>query len=153
MNIDDRPEVNKYFYFPRFGYSDRLTELEAALGLGELDGWQSMIEQRQQNAAYLMSGIGEYAFYPVEDITRHSFMFFPMLVGRRDELMLYLEQKGIQTRTMMPLTTQPVIKPYVKKKYPGADFINDHGILVGCHQYLTNKDLDEIINAVKGFYA
>lgn len=161
LNIDDKPkELYKRFWFPRFGYSDRMTELEAALGLGELDNWQKMIKQRQKNARYLyekLSGImaihgaGE-VWGPVTDINKHSFMFFPLLVKRRDELMLYLEERGIQTRTMMPLTTQPLVKPYLKKEYPGADFINKHGLLLGCHQYMKKRDLNHIIKSIRRFY-
>lgn len=154
LNIDDKPkDISKRFWFPRFGYSDRMTELEAALGLGEIDDWDWMIDQRQANAEYLMERLPLEVNYPVEFVDRHAFMFFPMLVDKRDELMLYLEKKGIQTRTMMPLTTQPVTKPYLKGKYPNADYINKHGLLIGCHQYLTTTDLDYIIESVRSFYA
>lgn len=155
LNIDDKPpEISKRFWFPRFGYSDRMTELEAALGLGELDGWGDMIDRRQDNANYLMDSLkGLPIEFPISHVFSHAFMFFPMLVERRDELMLYLEDHGIQTRTMMPLTTQPLVKPYLKRKYPVADYVNQHGILIGCHQYLKKKDLDYIINTIRSFYA
>lgn len=152
LNIDDKPaDISKRFYFPRFGYSDRMTELEASLGLGEIDNWQSMIKQRQSNAIYLMSQLPDF-FFPITDPTKHSFMFFPMIVNDRDELMLHLEKCGIQTRTMMPLTTQPLVKPYLKKKYLNADYINQHGLLIGCHQYLTKKELDYIVDSIRSFY-
>lgn len=155
LNIDDNPDdISKRFYFPRFGYSDRMTELEAALGLGDLDNWQGMIKARQDNAQYL---IDRWPFspsrIPVTNVKNHAFMFFPMLVPRRNKLMVHLEKKGIQTRTMMPLTTQPLVKPYLKGKYPGADRINEMGILIGCHQYLTKKQLDYILDSIKEFYA
>lgn len=154
LNIDDKPDdISKRFYFPRFGYSDRMTEMEAALGLGELDDWQDMIEDRQYNAAYLMNTlVVPDVSFPVNLLHKHSFMFFPIYVEDRDELMLYLEKRGIQTRLMMPLTTQPLVKPYLKKKYPNADYINKHGLLLPCHQYLTRKDLEYIINSIKEFY-
>ncbi len=155
LNIDDKPkDISKRFWFPRFGYSDRMTELEAALGLGELDEWEDMIQQRQKNAGYLIKGLidRKEIDFPVWSIFKHSFMFFPMLVEQRDKLMVHLEKHGIQTRTMMPLTTQPVVKPYLKKKYPNADYINEHGLLIGCHQYLTKKDLDYIVERIKEFY-
>lgn len=153
LNIDDKPsDISKRFWFPRFGYSDRMTELEAALGLGELDNWEEMLEQRQYNAKYLMLNLPSDVTVPVIDHSRHAFMFFPMLVEKRDELMLYLEKRGIQTRTMMPLTTQPLVKPYLKKKYPVAQYINEHGLLLGCHQYLDERDLDYIISVVRKFY-
>lgn len=165
LNIDDKPtDISKRFWFPRFGYSDRMTELEAALGLGELDSWQEMIKQRQDNAKYIAvhcNGVIEELGYPyikevsfpVTNFNEHAFMFFPMLVENRDSLMRHLEFNGIQTRTMMPLTNQPLAKPYLKKKYPSADYINKHGILIGCHQYLKKKDLKYIVNCIQEFYA
>lgn len=159
LNIDDRPkEIWKRFYFPRMGYSDRMTELEAAIGLGELDGWEEMVLKRQENADYLrvrLKTIGtthQLVTFPWEYLANHSFMFFPCYVQRRDELMVYLEKNGIQTRTMMPLISQPIAKPYLKKKYPVAQYIEEKGLLLPCHQYLKRKDLDHIINTVKAFY-
>lgn len=166
LNIDDNNKtgaeweemIKKRFYFPRTGYSDRATELEAALGLGDLLGgnWRQMIEKRQNNARYLMRKLwintGEMVSFPIMSTNDHAFMFFPMLVANRDQLIWHLENKGIRTRTMMPLTTQPVTKPYLKGKYPNAEYINDHGILIGCHQYLKQKDLDYIVDAITEFY-
>ncbi len=159
LNIDDRPaDISKRFWFPRFGYSDRMTELEAALGLAELDDWESMIAVRQENANYLiwkLEGSTPVQF-PITNIPHHALMFFPMIVKDRDALMLHLEGRGIQTRTMMPLTTQPIVKKHIKgnlaKKYPIATHINKHGLLMGCHQYLTRKDLDHIVTSIKEFY-
>lgn len=152
LNIDDKPQdISKRFYFPRFGYSDRMTELEAALGLADLDDWKGMIRQRQHNATYLMRHLPSGMFSPVTDIKKHAFMFFPLFVDRRDELMLHLEKRGIQTRTMMPLTTQPVVKPYLKRKYPAASYVNRHGLLIGCHQYLTHEQLEHVIKSLEEF--
>jgi dTDP-4-amino-4,6-dideoxygalactose transaminase len=53
---------------------------------------------------------------------------------------------------MMPLTTQPVVKPYLKQKYHAADYINKHGLLIGCHQFLDESDLDYIVESIKEFY-
>src|SRR4051812_36743918 len=77
LNIDDTPtDISKRFYFPRFGYSDRMTELEAALGLGELDDWEKMITIRQTNAEYLSNWLDGYKdiSIPVTDYGNHAFM-------------------------------------------------------------------------------
>lgn len=154
LNMDDKPtDISKRFWFPRFGYSDRMTEMEAALGLGELDDWKNMIEKRQSNAMYLIRELEHLPVtFPITYVSHHAFMFFPMLVERRDELMLHLEKYGIQTRTMMPLTIQPVVKSYLKKVYPVADYVNEHGLLIGCHQYLTLNDLDYVVEKIRSFY-
>lgn len=154
LNIDDKPaDIAKRFWFPRFGYSDRMTELEAALGLGELDDWEDMLETRQEYARWLIWELEDLPVkFPVTNVEDHAFMFFPMLVEDRDNLMIHLEKDGIQTRTMMPLTIQPLVKPYLKKKYPVADFVNKHGLLIGCHQDLKYKDLYRIVDSMRRFY-
>lgn len=152
LNIDDKPkDIWKRFHFPRRGYSDRMTELEAAIGLGELDNWQDMIDKRQKNAWYLLMNLP--LSFPISSQFPHSYMFFPAYAERRDELMVYLEKHGIQTRTMMPLIAQPITRPYLKRKYPNAEYIDKHGILLPCHQYLKQADLDWIIKKVEEFYA
>lgn len=167
LSIDDKPkDIWKRFYFPRHGYSDRMTELEAAIGLGELDGWEEMVRKRQENAGYLYENLRlapsgpdiEFPFqviqrFPFKRIFKHSFMFFPVYANRRDELMVHLEKNGIQTRTMMPLISQPITKPYLKKKYPVAQYIEERGLLLPVHQYLKKKDLDKMINLIRQFYA
>ncbi len=155
LNIDDKPnDISKRFYFPRFGYSDRMTELEAALGLGEIEGWKRMIGARQYNADFIMNSLSNVpeVVFPVRDIEEHAFMFLPILVKDRDQLALHLESKDIQTRLMMPLTTQPVVQPYITQKYPIADMVNETGILIGCHQYLEQKDLEQIVKSIREFY-
>lgn len=162
LSIDDNHKtgkalkkvVERRFLFTRHGYSDRATEMEAALGLGDLANHKKMLEKRMSNGSILELGLRHLPqiscpIYKYE----HAFMFFPLYVEQRDELMLYLEKKGIQTRTMMPLTNQPIVKPFLKKKYPVAEWINEHGLLLGCHPYLTKKDLDFVIKSVKEFYA
>jgi perosamine synthetase len=150
LNIDDKSDLHKKFYFARFGYSDRMTELEAALGLGDLDTWKKMIKKRQNNARYLDKKLNSVP--TVKDFATHAFMFFPLVVHDRDALAEYLEKWGVDVRLMMPLTTQPVVKPYLKKPYPGADFLNKNGLLIPCHQYLTKRDLDKMIYLIRSYY-
>lgn len=166
LNIDDNKKsgkawaqmVQNRFLFPRFGYSDRATELEAALGLGDLKNWNQMIEQRQDNARYLLDGLSGLPIdFPIQNTDEHAFMFFPALTKRRDDLMWYLEERDIHTRTMMPLTTQPIVQKYIrgnlKKQFKVATKINEQGILLPCHQYLRRRDLDRIVRTVREFYA
>ena len=160
LTIDDKPkDIWRRFHFPRHGYSDRMTELEAALGLGDLGNWQDMIKKRQNNASYLVWRLGSkygiefpFSWTVNSGYSNHAFMFFPAYVERRDELMVYLEKQGIQSRTMMPLISQPITKPYLKRKYPVAQYIGEHGILLPCHQYLKKQDLDYMLDTIKNFY-
>jgi dTDP-4-amino-4,6-dideoxygalactose transaminase len=94
--------------------------------------------------------------FPVEDVSEHAFMFFPIFTPDRDDLMRHLEEHGIETRTMMPLTTQPVVREYfgdIDGMLPATEQINRFGLLIGCHQYLSKDDLDYIVNTFRGFFA
>jgi dTDP-4-amino-4,6-dideoxygalactose transaminase len=105
-----------------------------------------MVEKRRDNAYDLMTRLWSTLSFPIPNtLANHSYMFFPAYATRRDELMVYLEKNGIQTRTMMPLISQPITKPYLKGKYPVAKYIEEHGILLPVHQYLKQKDLDYMV--------
>ena len=151
LSMDDKTTHKLHYWFPRFGYSDRLTELEGALGLGELRDWQKMILKRQKNAKYLMDNLN-FASIPVQDVNNHAFMFFPLFVNDRDRLAEYLDENGVQVRFMFPLTTQLTVKKYLKNEYPVAQWVNQNGLLLPCHQYLRKQDLDKIISVIRSFY-
>lgn len=166
LNIDDNNKtgearsemIKKRFYFNRQGYSDRCTELEAALGLGDLRDWQKMIQKRQENAEYLAYRLHDLPVdFPINNFSDHAFMFFPMyILKKRDELIEFLESNDIHTRTMMPLINQPITRRMLKHKvsqYPVAQKIDKEGLLLGCHQYLKVKDLNYIVSKMEEFYA
>lgn len=165
LSIDDNKNAKLWeimkarFRFNRVGYSYRLTELEAALGLAELKTWRENIRQRQQNAKYLTQKLQKYDHLfqlpYAEKAAQHCWMFYPIVVQwpiYRDIFAQYLEKKGIQTRWIMPLTNQPVYENWMNNfAYPNADYINDHGILLGCHQFLTKEHLDYIVSTIEEY--
>jgi dTDP-4-amino-4,6-dideoxygalactose transaminase len=105
-----------------------------------------MMRKRKANAEYLAEHLGD------EYNDNHAYMMYPYYSLYRDELMLYMEKKGITTRTVMPLISQPYIKKTLGEiKYPFAELIGKKGLLFGCHQDLTNKDLDYIVKTIKEF--
>ena len=68
----------------------------------------------------------------------------------RQKLQIYLEKKGIQTRTIFTgnILRQPIMKQRKYKKVKNAEInsnnVMKNGILIGCHHGLRNKDLDYI---------
>jgi dTDP-4-amino-4,6-dideoxygalactose transaminase len=165
LNIDDNKKDKKTllhtrFKFNRSGHSSRLTELEAALGLDEVRRSDQIIKKRQENAAYLTAKLEKLNLNITLPFIRKgaesAWMFYPIKVepDLRDDLALYLEERGIQTRWIMPLTNQPVYKGWLKEKdYPNAQYINQSGILLGIHHFLTKKELDYLVKTIKEYYA
>lgn len=148
------------FTFSRVGHSFRLTELEAALGLAQIDDLKDIIDRRRKNAARLT-----VALKPFEDRlqlpairpnTEHSFMMFPIVCkqeGVRDALCKHLEQAGIGTRLMLPLVSQPCYKGlWNPADYPVAQWIDRNGFYAGIHQGLTFSDLEYMAETIGGYF-
>ena len=170
LNIDDddrkSPEelrriVSRRFSFVSLGYSFRLTEMEAALGLAQLEVGTELIAVRRKNAAYLTRKLsGHEASLQLPRIRtgcEHSFMMYPIVLRERekDALVNFLEQNRVETREMLPLTNQPLYRRLLdigETDYPVAGWINRSGFYVGCHQDLTLADLDRIVELFDRFF-
>ena len=75
----------------------------------------------------------------------------------RQKLQIFLERKGIQTRTIFTgnILRQPIMKKKFYKKVKEAELnsnkIMKNGILIGCHHGLKNIDVNFIIKNLKEF--
>jgi perosamine synthetase len=153
-------KTRRDFVFDRVGHSFRITEMEAALGLAQLQDWREMIKRRQENAAYLTERLTPFEdrlqLPVIRPHTDHSFMMYAIVCkqsGIRDDLTRFLETRGIETRRMLPLIQQPVYKGlWDPKDYPVALNIDKNGFYTGIHQGLTFSDLDYVVEAIGDFF-
>lgn len=156
----DATWFNRKFSFNKIGHSFRVTELEAALGLAQLDDLPEIIKARQKNATYLTKGLkhleDRLQLPAIRPNTGHSWMMYCLVCrqeGIRDKLMKHLNDCGIGTRLALPLTRQPAYKGlWDPDDYPVADWMNQNAFYIGCHQGLTQADLDYIIERIEAFY-
>lgn len=154
---DDVFEIaNRRFSFVRLGHSFRATEMEAALGIAELERHEESVGRRQYLARRLSEGLADLehvlqlpAIRPDSD---HTFMFYPLVVkeqgGGRDDLIRYLEERRIETRYLLPLINQPVYRDLfgdLDREYPVAAWLNERAFYIGCHPAITEDDIDYVI--------
>lgn len=148
--------IKKRFHFVDTGYSYRATELEAALGLGQLSRFKKMIEKRKRNAAYLTSALSPLSSFlqlpKIRKEAEHVFMVYPILIKEKkvktEELTFYLEKQGIETRFLLPTLSQPIYRKLfgnIEDNYPVAQIVSQRGFYIGCHQELTKRQLDYIV--------
>ncbi len=157
-----RQVVARRFSFIHVGYSYRATEMEAALGLGELVRHEEIIQRRQDNAAYLSHRLAELEHYLQlprrREDAEHAFMMYPIVVKEgvdRDDLLLHLEQAGIETRHLMPLINQPIYRQLfgdLEPLYPVAARLNRNGFFIGCHQGLGEPELDYVVETFQSYF-
>ncbi|MDP3900371.1 MAG: DegT/DnrJ/EryC1/StrS family aminotransferase [bacterium] len=156
--------VARRFKFIQLGHSFRLTEMEAALGVAQLERKDEILEKRRENAQYLIEGLGplqaELQLPSWPAYCEHAFMMFPLVIKKestvqKKDLVMHLEKHNIETREMLPLTNQPFYeKMYgdLESRYPVARWINNNGFYIGCHQKLFRGDLDYIIKCFHNFF-
>ncbi|MFA5147251.1 MAG: DegT/DnrJ/EryC1/StrS family aminotransferase [Candidatus Omnitrophota bacterium] len=152
------------FIFERIGYSSKMNELEAAVGLGQIRNYRAIIKKRRSNLLYLMKAFGQFEPYLAtlheerhEKIGPHAFAVIIREGSgiRRDEMVCYLEEKGIDTRSLF--SSMPTQCPgfrflgYRTGDFPNAEYIGNNGFHIGVHQGLDKRHLDHFIGCVKDF--
>lgn len=160
--LGNKETIDARFNFERVGYSSRATEMEAAIGCAELDDWESNVARRRANASALTLGLGRLPLHLpcVRKGGESSWMMYPIRATNREErdaLVLHLESNGIETRSLMPITNQPVYKQIwgsdLESRYPVARLVNETGFYVGCHPYITDEEIDYMISVFRSFFA
>ncbi len=151
--------LKERFTFSEWGYSLKFCDLNAAFGYAQHTQRDGILYDRLVNATCLKNGLADIEELQFASAVNHTFMMFPIIVqgDERDALEKALNDEEIETRRMMPLTTQPIIREYFgayncDTNYPGAKFINEHGFYIGCHQGLGETDLDFMIQTIRNFY-
>ena len=153
--------VAKRFQFVSVGHSYRATELEAALGLAQLEEKDGIVAARTGLAARLSAGLKEFEDRlqlpycpPGRD---HTFMLYGLVLKNEDKapLVNFLEDRGVETRDMLPLLNQPVYKKLfgdLESKFPVAKSLNRSAFYIGCHQYMTENDADYVIERFREYF-
>lgn len=152
--------VGRRFRFERVGHSFRCTEMEAAIGVGQIARADEIVRRRQEIAGRLTEGLAsvqdriQLPGCP-EDRT-HSYMLYGLALRDepKAELVNYLEERNVETRDLLPLINQPAYRSLfgdLEPQYPVARWVNRSAFYVGCHSYMDDAEVDFIIETVLRF--
>jgi len=155
--------VHKFVY-QRVGFSAKMNEIEAAVGLGNVRIFQKILDKRRRNMLYLIKHFRQFDDYfftikeePYEKIGPHA---FPITLKEGVKFSLsqfvkYIENAGIDSRNLFySIPTQcPGYKflGYKLGQFPEAEYCGTHGLHIGVHQDLEIENLDYVIETVKKF--
>ncbi len=166
-NFSPRPATGRSFRFTHAGHSFRITELEAALGLAQLEDVHGILAGRRRNALHIGAKLrmlnehknAQLRLPEVAPGNEHAWMMYPIVMEKqtdainKQKLTYWLNEHGIETRDMMPITNQPIFSEYLDpQKFPEANHINKSGFYVGCHQGLEPEDIEYMTTVFHRFY-
>lgn len=139
-----------YFDHDEVGYNYRMTNLQAALGLAQLEQLENFIEIKKRNfERYIQNGINLLSFK--KDI-RSNLWFYSYTTSRRDELICFLNENEIQTRPIWKLIH--TLKPYEQDEtfqISNALKFYEKIVNIPCSTNLEEKNVDYISNLIKKF--
>ncbi len=136
----------RYFH-TELGFNYRMTDLQAALGFGQLSHLTEMLTKRTQICdRYSQRVLGRS--WPAG----HAPWLFTFLLPEgcpRDVFMARLDEQGIETRpAFVPLHRMPMFRTGSDRDFPGATFFGDQGVSLPTYPELSLNDVDIICNEV-----
>lgn len=156
-DIKDRKLPGKY-NVKLLGFNYRMTELNAAMGLLQLEKYNKFLLKRKLIAKrYInnLSNINQIDFCKFSD--NSSYFIFPILTKFRDALLKHLIKKkiGVSIHYATPL---PFMTYYKKKynlnklKYKNSALYADRNISLPVYPKLSLTDVDKICLEIKKFF-
>lgn len=155
--------VNK-FDFKRIGFSAKMNEIEAAVGIGNIAIFQNILDQRRKNLYRLIEKFKKFEEYFVfikedshEKIGPHAFSIIVKegLGFTKDEFVAFIEEAGVDSRNLFySMPTQCPSYSFLGHKigdFPEAEFCSNHGTHIGVHQDLTEGNMDFVAEVVEKF--
>lgn len=152
------------FEFRRIGFSAKMNELEAAVGLGNIKIFSQILDKRRRNLLYLIDKFKRFEKHfitiheePHEKIGPHAFS----IVVRenepftKDEFVAYLDRSGVDSRNLFySIPTQCPSYAFLGKKpgdFPEAEYCSSNGTHIGIHQGLDLTQLDHVVDVTETF--
>jgi dTDP-4-amino-4,6-dideoxygalactose transaminase len=149
----------KTYYHEEVGYNSRLDALQAAILSAKLPMLSAWSAARRKNAAYYDAAFAdvEGVRTPTIDPANESiYNQYTLRVARREDLQSHLKEKGIGSAVYYPLSLhlQPCFEylGYKRGAFPESERATKEVISLPVYPELQQSQLDEVIEAVRGFY-
>lgn len=143
---------DRRFLHTDIGFNYRMTNIQAAIGLAQLEKVDEYVTRRRANALLynkLLEGI-EGIRLPIEkEWAKNVYWMYAIQVeGNRDEFMKKLGEKGIDTRTFfVPMHQQPMYED--DESFPVAEEISKKGLYLPSGTGLSAEQIEYICSCVK----
>jgi perosamine synthetase len=153
---DHAMSPEKRYWHPEIGYNYRMTNLQAALGVAQLELIEEFIARKRRIArtySQLLEDVSGLVLPPEETWATSVYWMYSVLVTEafplsRDELIPRLRSQGIDSRPFFhPIHTMP---PYYQEEtYPVAERLSQQGLNLPSGVRLTDADLERVALAIR----
>ena len=145
---------SRKYVFDYQGRNSRLDELQAAVLNVKLRYLDADNARRQEIAAYYINKV-ENPLITLPTPSESVCHIFPILTPRRDALQHYLAENGVQTVIHYPIPPhkQRCYAEWNSLSLPITERIHREELSLPCHQAMTEKEADQVVNLLNAFKA
>ena len=160
-NLRDHAFSNERHFWHKFvGFNYRMTNLQAAVGLAQVEQLDRFTDARRSNAASYterLSSVPGITTPPEAPWAKNVFWMYGVLVNaeeygmNRDELRVVLANNGIETRTFfIPMHCQPIYWEQFKgERYPVAEQFCRDGFYLPSASSLTLGEIEYVAEVIR----
>jgi len=143
-----------------FGLNSRLQTLQALIAQRQLATISGAIDRRIELAALYDAAFADMApavRIPKRGIAiRHSYAIYVALVERRDELVAFLQSKGVDAKVHYPLPIHLMEAArylgYKEGDFPNCEAYGRETVTLPVHQFLSDEQVTYAIEQVRAFF-
>ena len=154
-----KPDVNPLFTFAVPGYNMRSTEINAVIGLEQIERLDYNIQMRQKNLDIWLSALDPSKYYTSFFVEGSSNYALPLILNKDNsnikEVCKILEQQGVEYRIGTAGGGNQARQPYLERyeflvvgQLDKADYIHDFGLYIGNHPELTEKQIIDLCRSL-----
>ena len=160
-------DYDKKFIFSEVGYNFEPSEIGASFGLVQLKKFKHFSNVRNKNFKLhydFFKKLKNYFIVPkIEKNVKTNFLAYPIILKNnvnfsRKKFQIYLEKNNIQTRPIFSgnILRHPAFRNLISSKnklnsFKNSDYIMKNGLLIGCHQGLSMKNISYIHSTILNF--
>jgi len=158
---DQAYSPERRFLHTDIGFNYRMTNIQAAIGLAQLEHIDEFVEKRRRNAYLYNSRLKDVpgiTLPPEKEWAKNVYWMYSILIEdefgmSRDELMERLKERGIETRTFfIPMHEQPAflnLGLFKGERYPVAERLGKQGLYLPSSSGLRKEDINYICQVIK----
>jgi perosamine synthetase len=144
--------------YPEIGYNFRITDVQAAIGLCQLDRLDDLLARRRAVADAYRSALGALAWLDMPFVPNHvtpNWQSFQVRVRPgapvgRNELMESLHEQGVATRRGVMASHHEAPYRHLNAHLPETDRAAAECLQLPMHAGMTQADVDAVITALQG---
>jgi CDP-6-deoxy-D-xylo-4-hexulose-3-dehydrase len=150
-------DFNSLYTFYYTGFNVRSTDLQAYLGINQLERLPDIVKKRNDNFKIYNDNIREDIWKPLagnKNIFISNFSY-PVISKNRNRLVENLKIEGIECRPLLSgsLSRQPYwYNNFENVNLKNCDLIHDNGLYVPNNHEMSEKDIKKICNVINEFH-